>query len=380
MGALGSQQSREIIDESDVYIDVHKAIRRLQPAPRVRIQRRQSVASDRAGTLSDDTRVDGDGGKAVEPQLVRVASAGAKADPQALSSSPKTATFMLRRSSAGIDGQLVQTPVPVRASIDEVREALRHLGPSNPATNPKNTRSTTVKIKPGVIPSAPGAQPRAASFQGEVIERVPEEDEGGDETTQLLRPRLSGKDGVRALRESYGSVNATESQVRLSETATPPTIKVDIINPRASPTAQASPKRESGDASNDATGQRQSSDSADSPVSEFNNTAPRRSFVRSGSITENVVETRGIRKVVLETTSSTDEDEDDAAGAKSPPPPSFRRNRSSANVSAQVSDVEEEGEADGAAAGPADGSAHQHQQHHGGKKRNRRKRRKGSKS
>ena len=85
MGTVGSQHSREIIDESDVYIDVHKAIRRLQPAPRVRIQRRQSAASDRAGTMSDDTRVDEESGKAVEPQLVRVASAGAKADPQALS-------------------------------------------------------------------------------------------------------------------------------------------------------------------------------------------------------------------------------------------------------------------------------------------------------
>ena len=38
-----SNISREIIDESDVYVDVHKAIRRLAPAPRTRVPKGKVV-------------------------------------------------------------------------------------------------------------------------------------------------------------------------------------------------------------------------------------------------------------------------------------------------------------------------------------------------
>lgn len=61
---------------------------------------------------------------------------------------PKTAIFMKRRSSAGPDGHLENPPVPVKASLDEMRQQLR-LGPANRAANPRSNTRSMFKIKQG---------------------------------------------------------------------------------------------------------------------------------------------------------------------------------------------------------------------------------------
>ncbi len=202
--AVTKIRRREIIDESDMYIDVHKAIRRLAPAPKAKFR----LSSEDFGKSDDTTVVGGDAedGNGHKIQRRSIASVGAlPSEAQMLSTSPKATTFMMRRTS--IDGQAVKLAIPVRANIDEMREHLKHLGPSNPATNPKGTRSTTVKIKPGIPPNSPGQQ-RAGSAIAEVIEGLAQD--ATDETTSLLRPALTGKDGVQALRQSYGSTAGSE--------------------------------------------------------------------------------------------------------------------------------------------------------------------------
>ncbi|KAH8904463.1 DUF21-domain-containing protein, partial [Coniochaeta sp. PMI_546] len=140
----------EIIDESDVYIDVHKAIRRLTPAPKARLQRRPSDSQVAAKLNDTGILIDTSDPSETNAAGRRPGSVTVNSDAHLLSSSPRAATVMMRRSSAGIDGQMVKSTVPIRANLEEMRQHLRHLGPSNPATNPKNTRSTTVKIKPGI--------------------------------------------------------------------------------------------------------------------------------------------------------------------------------------------------------------------------------------
>lgn len=309
---------------------MHKAIRRLTPAPKARVQRR----------LSEDPN-----GKHIDPALMRHDSDSALLDTHKgtqtaattsfdsplPSSSPKTATVMMRRSSAGLDGRFLKTAVPVRANFDDIRQHLKHLGPSNPATNPNKTRSTTVKVKPGS--GAHSTQPPSASIAEPEIEYTPVEE--GDETTSLLKPQLSAKDGIQALRQTYGSVSPAVTVQLAPQSSGIPTLRLDsdeqadkatqtsaqLDQPDASPSeastargdqTQSPPKQQPAGSS--------SGDSAASLKTD-NTLMPKRASVRSGSITENVIESRGVRKVVLEASGSNDEDESAGTVASSPQQP-----------------------------------------------------------
>ena len=334
--ALGEQSvltsRREIIDESDVYIDVHKAIRRLTPAPKARVQRRFS--EDPQGKISGLTRCDSDSALLDVPSATPAAAATTSSDPAVLSSSPKTATLMMRRSSAGIDGQFLRTAVPVRTNIDDIKQHLKHLGPSNPATNPNKTRSTTVKVKPGSGIHA--AHPRSASVTEPGMEELVMEE--GDETTSLLKPHTVAKDGVQAVGQTYGSISPAitvqlapqsngVSTLRLDseEHITQPTLtsghssqadlaSTESVTPtqqqQASPPQQQQPSQQLRNSS--------SGESASSMKTDNTLVAKPLPFVRSGSITENVVESRGVRKVVLQTADSKSEE---PAAATSPEQP-----------------------------------------------------------
>lgn len=312
----------EIIDESDVYIDVHKAIRRLTPAPKARIARRASediVAKTMskngdAATSSKTNGVEVPPSKIVEP-LTGAGATVSEAANIANERDPKHTTFMMRRSSAGVDGQMVNTTVPVRANLEELRQHLKHLGPSNPATNPKNTRSTTVKIKPGIAGHL--SQARAESIaDSNAVAETPLED---DETTSLLRPQQStAKDGIQALTQSYGGVSPATAQLispaESAVTAVPINVDNSDGNHDTVDRSTQTPPRQQLNAAMDTAGGlsgHQSNGSTDSVASMRDSglLPPRRGIVRSGSITENIIETRGVRKVVLETTSSNDEEE-----------------------------------------------------------------------
>lgn len=356
----------EIIDESDVYIDVHKAIRRLTPAPKARLQRRLSQVEDEIRRHSrDDTKItDDDLLEGHDLRYKRIDSVGGKSDTRELSSSPRTtATLLMRRSSAGVDGRLTDGAVPVRANFEEIREHLKHLGPSNPASNPKGTKSTTVKIKPGIILH----QPRAASVAGDVIEEIPNDD--GDETAGLLRPKPTGKDGIRALHQSYGAVSTGDIASKPAENGQTIRIEVDDADARAlaDQATQTSAHSSKADLVH-LEPQTSNEDDIPSPSSDISPYGVR-SYVRSGSITENVVESRGIRKVVLETTSSNESEEDVTL-----------ETRSHLSVpSALQASEEDEDEHDGNGEG-ASGATGSGQSQGGKKKKNRRKKRKGSKS
>ncbi|KAF4776956.1 hypothetical protein HER10_EVM0010257 [Colletotrichum scovillei] len=379
----------EIIDESDVYIDVHKAIRRMTPAPKARITKRTGQPSPRPIPENGDLIEFGD---EAQPPRERNGSISALSDaPENLSSSAPRTTFLMRRSSAGPDGRMTSSAVPVKATFDEAKQHLKHLGPSNRASNPKNTKSTTVKIKP-VQTGAPLSQIhspspnlRPASIAGEISEERLEHDT--DEHTPLMRPKLTGKGGVHAIRKSYGGAGMSETQVRLSSAAhdhdaegakapegvdLPPTVP-EHGSPKA--TRSASPEA----ARTDLTiivspGRASSATSVTDVIDDGSATPKRRPLVRSGSISENVVETSsGVRKIIIQAASS----DSDEAGSRGSKGSSGHRSRATSQSNKQSSSHDSEGEeqenGDGASS-TAQSTSNNSQA--ASKKKNRRKKRK----
>jgi metal transporter CNNM len=176
---------------------------------------------------------------------------------------------------------MVHTTVPVKANYQDFRDHLRHLGPSNPASNPKSTKVSAVKIKPGA------RTPRTEAAAIDVIHENPIGIDGVNERTSLLRSQKDGKDGIQALHQSY--TNPSNGAPELPGSVQPKVVinadDVAVSEENTSPTA--------------------STNSVGSLPSQQGKRISTR-YARSGSITENVVEAGGVRKVVLEATSSSD--------------------------------------------------------------------------
>ncbi|KAK6343653.1 cell agglutination protein Mam3 [Orbilia blumenaviensis] len=163
----------EIVDESDVYVDVHKAIRRMNPAPISRRNYGTNFPSE--GTVKGKTNqaveiLDA----AVESQKMAVAGEGDKLLAGSFegystinnsSSRPEISAGAERRASTGIIENEASPRKTSKASVsqavmrklsggggngvipDSLKESLKHLGPSNPAAAPRSTGLKTIKIK-----------------------------------------------------------------------------------------------------------------------------------------------------------------------------------------------------------------------------------------
>lgn len=309
--------NREIIDESDVYIDVHKAIRRMAPAPKARIQKGHIVGNPDNGAI-----------QAPEDHLINLTEERPNAidmakrtlscendrshSPVSFSTSPKM-TFV-RRSSSGAD----RSTVAVRGNFDEMREYLKHLGPSNLASRPKSTRYNTVKIKPGhpanVTDSRTDSTLHRSSITEEPYHDEPElvapAPQGGEEEGLLISAGKDAKDSVQALQQGYGSFSRSSNPQRPSQTSTEiqPQLDESTTDPRKSWGSQFN-RHQSPARKFDSLDSSESSDTLGSLHSKDGRPAHRkRGVARSGSITENIVDAGGVRKVVLETHSSDDND------------------------------------------------------------------------
>lgn len=315
---------REIIDESDVYIDVHKAIRRLAPAPKAsRVPKGHIVADPDVSTIPEDKLVDiSEEPRQNEESSERAQSSmGHRADsPANFGSSPKT-TFMMRRRSSGAEHS--STHVPVRGNANDMREHLKHLGPSNLASRPKQTRYNTVKIKPA--PTIKGGDFKMISPVNEEPYRdIPGSYHGGEGEGLLKSAGKEASDGVHALQQGYGATFAKSPdqghKISPRNFDGPSSRR---SSPPRRPSARRSPSDES---SSDTLGSLRSKE--DSPIPK------RKGGARSGSITENIVDTGGVRKVVLETNSSSDpEDADGSNEGTYPHGSNNNKSRSSLNVS-----------------------------------------------
>ncbi|KAI0888455.1 DUF21-domain-containing protein [Annulohypoxylon maeteangense] len=320
----------EIIDESDVYVDVHKAIRRSHPAPKARAMRKELMAKDLESRNANLIDIEEEVGHPLK--VKRTGSVSSRTEASVLSSSPRMTTLLMRRRSAGQDGQLVHTTIPVKANFEEMRDHFKHLGPSNPASNPKSTRVAAVKIKPAANSGA--RQPGSIAtddISDDLIAVV-------DERSSLLGSRLNakdGKDGIQALQQNYTEPLST------IKSSTPPEIVTSFDAETSEQVTRGTQTKLSATVKDETSPTQESTSSVESFQ---DGVGRRRGHVRSGSITENIVESGGITKVILEASSS-------------------------------ISEVSDEGETT-VTAGSDEGTSSAHKEH---KKKNRRKHRNGSK-
>ncbi|ELR05693.1 hypothetical protein VC83_01556 [Pseudogymnoascus destructans] len=299
----------EIIDESDVYIDVHKAIRRLAPAPTYRRAARGQVVADsdipKLQSLQGSPVVGADENSKGSSSGRRQLSLDGKApgqSPVTFGTSPK-ATFMIRRSSAAADGG----SVTVRGNATDMREHLKHLGPSNLASRPKTTRYSTVKIKPGLVKDT---KDHPTSVHEDLV--VFEDDSemysapyGGEGEGLLQSAGRPASDGVLALQQGYGSIDHGPTHRTSSPLWAHKLQQADINEPDKSQSTEGLPSKGSPPRRPELH-ESDSGGTISSLRSGLASPAPRkRGTARSGSITENI----GVRKVVLQTTSSSDGDD-----------------------------------------------------------------------
>lgn len=349
---------REIIDESDVFVDVHKAIRRITPAPRTRYTKSNLVTDTPNGENMDED----DHAEANEETGLLSSDKDSRTG-----STNGTTVLMRRRSSTGSSAPL--KPVPIRSNTADLRQHLKHLGPSNVASRPKATKYTSVKIKPGVgtIPEgdvpkprsiADGDSQRASSPDGTHINNGTPAPEGGAGAGLLADAAMDAKNGALLVSHGYGTMSSTpkpkkdgnneseEVVVAQGPSNSPPK---DMTASEASAFADqhtSLPKETSGDDDDDNNGVKSNHDtkvesndeerreepelpeklivggdgisrpishedsaSGSDTLGEMENQQrkPRaKRTARSGSITENVVNVGGMKKMVLETTSSSD--------------------------------------------------------------------------
>lgn len=306
----------EIIDESDVFIDVHKAIRRMAPAPRARVPRGR-VITDPVRKLSDAALVTVEIG--AEEQNGKTVNR--KSSLPEVSDALLKPAIVLRRRSSGSKG----TMEPLRSDDPEVMQHLRHLGPSNAANRPKSTRINTVKIKPGgQTPDIPNTIPENSQpAPGTASSPDSHAPQGGVGEGLLSSAGREASDGVHSVAVGYGTMapnsdrmswKSGRSGLREAEDE-PISPKGDSqannddthLNVDHHSSSQPSHSRERSRSVSTIASLRSAKSPPHSPLT-------KRHTARSGSISENVVDVNGIKKIVLETTSSSDSEDKQTGG------------------------------------------------------------------
>ena len=312
---------REIIDESDVYIDVQKAIRRTNVAPKYRVPHRVpkgKVVTDPDDTIADveENLIDLEDSKEPQQAMRRHPTSdghsarvnGVLSD---LSSSPRVHSG-LRRTSSAAYGSDREGPER-RDSKGEGHDKFKNLGPSNLASRPRQTRYNTVKIKPGggladgismrsqETPTSDTPRAQSITAQGGTAAQ-------GGIGAGLVGAGKDAKDGVLALQAGYGTINY----------GSPPSPKNSRKGILAALAENGSEGSRQPSPENHRSGLKESSrtasqDTVGSMQSGVFSPKTKRLAARSGSITENIIEAGGFKKTVLEMTSSSDDNENGGA-------------------------------------------------------------------
>lgn len=320
----------EIIDESDVFIDIHKALRRAAPAPthrHARASKGQIVPDNNSQAVGDERQLfqhhNGENGETERKAITCKRGSTASID--------RKTTFLMRRpSNQSVDGNGEVRQVQLNTKDAELRQSLRSLGPSNVASRPRQTRINTIISKPGVgtIPenkdAAKQLQMSTSPSQATNTERPittpdPTAAQEGIGEDELIAPGTDASDGIQALHTEYGTLDRdvpsngdgqSRSESRGAQISSHGGLKQ--YSSEARPNKMV--LQESG--SHSTIGSLHSQSSGELP-------RKRRHTARSGSITENIIESGGRQKMVLEPSSSSD----DENGASLQPQSSKNRSR-----------------------------------------------------
>jgi len=337
----------EIIDESDVFIDVHKAIRRMAPAPKSRVPKGKIVEEPplTASIVADGDLIDVD---SVQPSSLPKPSDLIRRRSSVEAPLPR---FQLRKTNADISSNSTDGWVTQVGTTDEIREHLKHLGPSNLASRPRQTRYHAVKIKRSSKSPSRSAHTDFESGQSisDSQRHLPSSTayQGGIGAGLLNSAGPDAKDGAHALKIGYGTMSPSDNVSKGTSAQQykdlPQVSQVSIPEPvreehedqtpsgstqeagsvirgheehedqtRSGSTREASSvaAHEYEDQPRSGSTQKASSTegsirSSDSPSGfPYHHRGP----ARSGSITEQVVDVNGIRKVVLHANCSSSSD------------------------------------------------------------------------
>jgi metal transporter CNNM len=306
----------EIIDESDVFIDVHKAIRRMAPAPKSRVPKGKIVEEPplNASIITDGDLIDVD---PVQPSSLPKPSDLIRRRSSVEAPLPR---FQLRKSNADISTNSTGGWVTQVGTTDEIREHLKHLGPSNLASRPRQTRYHAVKIKRNSTSPSRSAQTDFESGQSTSDSQrlLPSSTayQGGIGAGLLNSAGPDAKDGAHALKIGYGTMSSSDIASKatsaqqykdLPHISIPESVREEHEDQTRSGSTQEvgsvirRPKEHEDQPHSGSTREETSSTegsirSSDSPSGlPYHHRGP----ARSGSITEQVVDVNGIRKVVL---------------------------------------------------------------------------------
>lgn len=214
-----------------------------------------------------------------------------------LSGNPKLSSFLIHRRSSGNIKQHHPALDP------EVKEHLKHLGPSNAAKQPKTTRINTVKIKPGIIPEDGSTPTKDTVVVGSPAHQ------GGVGEGILDNAGREASDGVHSLAVGYGTMtiqNTNHDQMSpKSKQSKAKSVEEDARSSKSNDADDADENTKLLDTERQP--RRPSVSTLGSLQGSRSPSPPRkRNTARSGSISENVVDVNGVKKIVLETTSSSD--------------------------------------------------------------------------
>lgn len=221
----------------------------------------------------------------------------------------------LRRISSSMAGSDRERLLK-RSNTAEMREHLKHLGPSNLASRPRQTRYNTVKIKPG---SDAGSENRSRNQDSPAPAKsrsksksdtltVPEEDQDDVDRGLIASGANEAQDGALAVLQGYGTITPNPTNPGKP--------------PRSPPGERPSKASRSNSSNKEAQSPTQkplvNRNTSQSSLGSQNNGRTSRpgtpkvkrsltvSVARSGGITKNIVEAGGTQKMVLEQSSSSD--------------------------------------------------------------------------
>ncbi|KAJ5105392.1 hypothetical protein NUU61_002739 [Penicillium alfredii] len=218
--------------------------------------------------------------------------------------------FQLRKQNTDNNSPSTDGWITQRGTTDEIRQHLKHLGPSNLASRPRQTRYSTVKIKRSNTSPSRSAQTDFESGQSTSDSQPPPQAvgyQGGIGAGLLNSAGTDAKDGAHALKVGYGAL-ASNDNISKSTTAQQykdlPQVSIpEAVHEEHEDQPRSGSTRKAGSVSG-------SIHSTDSPAElSYQNPVP----ARSGSITEQIVDVNGIRKVVLHT-NGTSSSEGEAQG------------------------------------------------------------------
>lgn len=289
------------MDESDVFINVEQGIPRknaalfLIPKTKAKLgQAEDSTDTEEEDLIHLDVDRDPKSGRTPRHASIDIVM-DHKATPgiEDVASSPRPLQNMRRTSSitANSDSNLTGK----RSDRERIK-----FTPLNLASRPRQTRNKTVTIKPGTGTMGDLGSGKAGVAVNPITQPVADTvPSGNGEEELLISAGKDAKDGVHALQTSYGSIHGPPRSPK-SPTKTTGSVNINI-NKVYEDRPEAS--RKDSEDSHSTIGSLQERE----PHPRWNPIEKR--SARSGSITENIIETNGVKKVVLELTSSSSEAE-----------------------------------------------------------------------